>query len=157
MNICLDGYQRKSFDLISLIKTGGIGGEPIKAANYADMKAHGAEAVIGGLIIRKKDWSWRTNLTFGYTATEITNAQNQPIIFDLVKAEGGNTGGYPVNSLFSIRYNGLDHTSGIPTFINEKGQVSGDVYLQDEDISNLEFEGPVDPTFTGGFSNTFNY
>jgi hypothetical protein len=29
--------------------------------------------------------------------------------------------------------------------------------LQDEAISNLVFEGPVDPRFTGGISNTFNY
>src|SRR5688500_3161372 len=127
MNICLDGYQRKSFDLISLIKTGGIGGEAIKAANYADMDAHGAEALIGGQIIRKQDWGWRANLTFGYNKTKITNARNQPIIFDLVKAEGGNTVGYPVNSLFSIRYNGLEHNTGIPTFINEKGEVSPNV------------------------------
>ncbi len=157
LNLSIDVYQRKSFDLISLIKTGGIGGEAIKAANYADMEAQGAEAVIGGTIIRKTDWSWRSNMTFGYNTTKITNARNQPIIFDLVKAEGGNTVGYPVNSLFSIKYSGLSHETGIPTFINEKGEVSPDVYLQDEGISNLVFEGPVDPKFTGGFSNTFNY
>ncbi|MGZ8509299.1 MAG: SusC/RagA family TonB-linked outer membrane protein [Chitinophagaceae bacterium] len=157
MNFSLDVYQRKSFDLISLIKTGGIGGEAIKAANYADMDAHGAEALIGGQIFRKPDWGWRANLTFGYNKTKITNAKNQPIIFDLVKAEGGNTAGYPVNSLFSIRYNGLDHVNGVPTFINEKGEVSTNVYLQDEGISNLVFEGSVDPKFTGGLSNTFTY
>lgn len=157
INVSLDIYQRKSFDLISLIKTGGIGGESIKAANYADMDAHGAEALIGGQVIRGKNWGWRTNLTFGYSKTKITNAKNQPIIFDLVKAEGGNTVGYPVNSLFSIRFNGLDHTTGVPTFLNEKGEVSNNVYLQDESIGNLKYEGSVDPRFTGGFSNTFNY
>ncbi|MEO6550319.1 MAG: SusC/RagA family TonB-linked outer membrane protein [Ferruginibacter sp.] len=157
LNMSLDVYQRNSFDLISLIKTGGIGGEAIKAANYADMKAKGAEALIGGQIVRAKNWGWRTNLTFGYNKTQITNAKNNPIIFDLVKAEGGNTQGYPVNSLFSIRYKGLDHISGVPTFINEKGETSSNVYLQDENISNLVFEGSVDPKFTGGFSNTFSY
>jgi hypothetical protein len=157
VNISLDVYQRNSFDLISFIKTGGIGGEAIKAANYADMKSHGAEALIGVYIIRKKNWGWRTNLTFGYNTTKITNAKNQPTIFDLVKSEGGNTEGYPVNSLFSIRYRGLDHITGTPTFLNEKGEVNPNVYLQDEKIENLVFEGSVDPKFTGGFSNTFNY
>ncbi|MGZ8557090.1 MAG: SusC/RagA family TonB-linked outer membrane protein [Chitinophagaceae bacterium] len=157
MNMSLDVYQRKSFDLISLIKTGGIGGEAIKAANYADMDAQGAEALIGGQIVRKRNWGWRANITFGYNTTKITNAKNQPIIFDLVKAEGGNRAGYPVNSLFSIRYNGLERITGVPTFVNEKGVVSPNVYLQDEDVSNLVFEGSVDPKFTGGFSNTFNY
>jgi TonB-linked SusC/RagA family outer membrane protein len=157
VNMSFDVYQRKSFDLISLIKTGGIGGEAIKAANYADMKAHGAEALIGGQIIKRKNWGWRTNFTFGYNTTKIINAKNHPLIFDLVKAEGGNTEGYPVNSLFSLKYKGLDHLRGVPAFINEKGDVSSNVYLQDERISNLVFEGSVDPKFTGGFSNTFSY
>lgn len=157
INMTVDVYQRKSFDLISLIKTGGIGGESIKAANYADMKSHGIEALLGGQIIKARNWSWKTNVTFGYNTTKIVNAKNHPIIFDLVKAEGGNTEGYPVNGLFSIRYRGLDHYTGVPTFVNEKGEVSSAVYLQDEGISNLVFEGSVDPKFTGGYSNTFSY
>ena len=157
VNMSLDVYERRSFDLISLIKTGGIGGEAIKAANYADMKAQGAEALIGGPVIKARTWGWRTNFTFGYNTTKITNAKNQPVIFDLVKAEGGNTAGYPVNSLFSIQFKGLDHLTGVPTFINEKGELSSNVFLQDEDISHLVYEGPVDPEFTGGFSNTFYY
>ncbi|GEO10871.1 SusC/RagA family TonB-linked outer membrane protein [Segetibacter aerophilus] len=157
LNISLDVYQRNSFDLISIIKTPGIGGEALKAANYADMTSRGAEALIGGTIIRKKNWSWRTNFTIGYNETRITNVKNIPLIFDLVKAEGGNTQGYPVNSLFSINFKGLDHITGVPQFVNEKGEVSSNVYLQDQNTSNLVYEGPVDPTLTGGFSNTFNY
>ena len=157
VNFSFDIYKRKSFDLISRIKTAGIGGEAYKAANYADMSSEGGEALIGGTIIRKRDWGWRTNFTFGYNNTKITNAENVPLIFDLVKAEGGNTEGYPVSSLFSIRFNGLEHATGVPTFIDQTGKVSTDVYLQDQNTSNLVFEGPVDPKYTGGFSNTFNY
>lgn len=157
MNASFDVYQRNSFDLISVIKTPGIGGEALKAANYADMTSKGAEALIGGAIIRQKNWGWRTNLTVGYNKTKITNVKNIPLIFDLVKAEGGNTEGYPVNSLFSIKFKGLDHATGVPLFINEKGEESSNVYLQDQNTSYLVYEGPIDPTITGGFSNNFNY
>jgi TonB-linked SusC/RagA family outer membrane protein len=157
LNFSFDIYQRNSFDLISIIKTAGIGGEALKAANYADMTSRGAEALIGGSIIRKKNWGWRTNFTIGYNETKITNVKNIPLIFDLVKAEGGNTQGYPVNSLFSINFKGLDHITGVPQFVNEKGEVSSNVYLQDQNTSNLVYAGPVDPTLTGGLSNTFNY
>lgn len=157
LNFSFDVYSRTSFDLISRIKTAGIGGEAYKAANYADMTSKGAEALIGGTIIRRKNWGWRTNFTFGYNKTKISNVKNVPIIFDLVKAEGGNTEGYPVSSLFSIRFSGLAHATGVPQFIDQTGKVNSDVYLQDQNISNLVYEGPVDPTFTGGFSNTFNY
>jgi outer membrane receptor protein involved in Fe transport len=51
----LDVYQRRSFDLISKIKTSGIGGETPKAANYADMESKGVELLVGGDVIKQKD------------------------------------------------------------------------------------------------------
>ncbi|AEW00216.1 TonB-dependent receptor plug [Niastella koreensis GR20-10] len=157
LTMSLDVYRRRSFDLISLIKTSGIGGETPKAANYADMESKGMELLVGGEVIKQKNWGWRVNATFGYNSTDITNARNNPLIFDLVIAEGGNRQGYPVRSLFSLNYKGLDHQSGKPIFIDQTGKTSSDVYLQDDNISNLVYNGPVDPTITGGLSNTFHY
>ncbi|MBD0375692.1 MAG: SusC/RagA family protein, partial [Flavisolibacter sp.] len=130
---------------------------PYKAANYADLESKGVDFLIGGNIIRKKDWGWRTNLTFGYNTNKITNAKNRPLIFDLVRPEGGNREGYPVRSLFSIDYKGLVRNNGSPLFVNEEDSISGKVYLQDETVQYVVFEGPVDPKYNGGFSNTFNY
>ncbi|WP_217606462.1 SusC/RagA family TonB-linked outer membrane protein [Chitinophaga sp. GbtcB8] len=157
LNFSVDVYQRKSFDLISIIKTSGIGGEPLKAANYADMDSYGTDVLIGGKVISKKDWGWSTNFTFGYNYNKITDARNQPDIFSLVVPEGGNKQGYPVRSLFSIRYKGLDHETGVPQFTDETGKTAQAVYLQDQNTNYLVYEGPVDPVYTGGFSNTFHY
>ncbi|HSC38178.1 MAG TPA: hypothetical protein VLD19_09915, partial [Chitinophagaceae bacterium] len=157
VNISVDAYQRKSFDLISIIKTSGIGGEAYKAANYADMTSQGLEVLVGGEVIKHNDWGWRTNLTFGYNTTKITNAKNIPQIFDLVIPEGGNKQGYPVHGLFSIPFKGLDPNTGAPLFTDEDGKTSSAVYLQSQSTQNLKYEGPVDPPITGGFSNTFHY
>ena len=157
MNLSVDVYSRRSFDLISLIKTSGIGGEMLKAANYADMDSWGTDVLIGGRIIRHKNWGWSTNFTFGYNKNKITNARNMPDIFSLVVAEGGNKQGYPVRSLFSLRFQGLDPREGTPQFTDQTGKTSKDVYLQDLSTDYLVYEGPVDPIFTGGWSNTFNY
>ncbi len=152
-----DWYKRESFDLISLIKTAGIGGESYKAINYADMKAHGIDVMLGGTIIRTKNLGWKANVTFGYNTNQITNARNLPIIYDLVKQEGGNREGYPVNSLFSIKFDGLSAENGIPYFIDENGQRAQGVDIQSEKIENLVYSGQIDPKFSGGFNNTFNY
>ncbi|RBL90877.1 SusC/RagA family TonB-linked outer membrane protein [Chitinophaga flava] len=157
VNFSLDLYTRKSFDLISIIKTSGIGGEMYKAANYADMTSKGLELLVGGDVVRKKDWGWKANVTFGYNTNKITNAKNIPAIFDLVVAEGGNREGYPVHSLFSLQYQGLSPKTGVPSFINQNGEVSPDVNLQDLKTGHLVYEGAVDPPITGGFSNTFRY
>jgi TonB-linked SusC/RagA family outer membrane protein len=157
LNVSVDVYRRNSFDLISLVKTSGVGGEPYKAANYADMKSEGAELLVGALIVNQKDWKWRTNITAGYNVNKITNAKNEPLIWDLVAAEGGNKQGYPVRSLFSLNFKGLDHTTGVPQFIDETGKMNSAVYLQDQNTSYLVYEGPVDPKLTGGLLNSVSY
>lgn len=157
LNISMDVYNRRSFDLISLVKTSGVGGEPYKAANYADMESQGAELLVGALIVNNRTWKWRTNLTAGYNTNKITNAKNEPIIFDLVQAEGGNKQGYPVRSLFSLQFKGLDHLTGVPQFVDETGKTNSAVYLQDQNTSYLVYEGPVDPKLTGGLLNSVSY
>ncbi len=157
LNVSLDVYRRKSFDLISVIRVSGIGGEAYKAANYADMSSQGVELLLGGQVIKEANWGWRTNFTFGYNTTKITNVKNNPIIFGLIQAQGGNKEGYPVGALFSLDYRGLNPNTGVPQFLNEEGEISSSVYMQSDKTDNLVYEGPVDPKYTGGFSNTFNY
>ena len=166
LNISVDAYNRKSLDLISLIRTSGIGGEVFqttstvrrstKAANYADLKSQGIEFSIGGRPYQSQDFSWQTNFTFGYNTTEITRAENFPLVFDLVIPEGGAKKGYPVRGLFSIPFAGLNEL-GVPTFKSDKGDTSSAVFLQSDKTDFLKYEGPVDPIIVGGFTNTFTY
>jgi hypothetical protein len=153
----MDVYFRKSFDLINSIKTSGIGGQSYKSANFADMKSNGIEIQVGGTPIKSRNFEWRTNYTMGYNKTKITRAVNQPNIFNLVPAEGGYMEGYPVRGLWSINFKGLGANDGIPTFINEDSATSTKVYFQSDVVKYLKYEGPVDPTVTGGLNNTFRY
>jgi TonB-linked SusC/RagA family outer membrane protein len=157
ITMSLDVYRNNSFDLISIIKVPGIGGESQKAANYADMQGQGIDVMIGGDVLKNKDWGWKSNITFSYNTTKITNAKNAPNIFSLVAAEGGAKEGYPVRGLFSLQYKGLQSFTGVPQFVDESGNVSTAVDLQSEETKYLKYEGSVDPLYTGGFNNTFNY
>jgi TonB-linked SusC/RagA family outer membrane protein len=150
-------YSRRSFDLIHLIKTAGIGGETFKTANYADMKSHGIDLTIGGKIISSRNWSWNSSFVFGYNTTLVTNAKNQPMIFDLVKQEGGAKEGYAVRGLFSVSNAGLDPYNGLPLFTSDKGKSDYGVYMQSLNTEYLQYEGSVDPTYTGGLNNTVRF
>ncbi|PYF76089.1 SusC/RagA family TonB-linked outer membrane protein [Pedobacter nutrimenti] len=157
LTLTVDAYDRRGFDLIGPIRTGGIGGEEIKIANYADMRSKGIEATIGATIFQRQDWGWKTQLNFAHNTSKITNLQNQPLIFDLVGPDGGAQLGYPQRGLFSIDFQGLTHDTGVPQFINEDGVKSTNVYLQSNITKYLKYEGPVDPTLSGGFYNAFRY
>ncbi len=151
-----DYYKRNGFDLIGSVRTSGIGGEATKSANYADMESSGLEFTLGGGIIKSTDFSWSSNLTFGMNKNKITNLKSKPRIYDLIVAEGGALEGGAVRGLYSIDFQKLN-TIGIPTFINEEGKVTKSVYVQSTTKDYLKYEGPVDPTITGGLNNTLKY
>lgn len=157
VDIIADYWKRNSFDLISTIRTSGIGGETNKLANYADMDSYGFDLALGLIPITRSNFEWKVNFTYGFSKTKITNAKNQPRIFDVVTADGGNIEGYPVRSLFSIQYQGLSPETGIPSFIDENGEVSNNVYLQSTNLAHLKYEGSVEPVYVGGISNNIKY
>lgn len=157
LNLTVDLYNRNGFDLISPLRTSGIGGQYLTTANYADMNTKGIEVTISGPIIKSKDWNWRSNFNFGYNKNKVTKLSSPQSIFSLVTADGGPQEGYPYRGLYSVDFTGLNHDTGIPEFINEKGERSTDVYMQSLDTKYLKYEGPTDPKLTGGFYNTISY
>ncbi|PXX95020.1 SusC/RagA family protein, partial [Marinifilum breve] len=156
ISLSVDAYRRKGFDLIAFVRTSGIGGEGWKFANYADMTSKGIEFSLGTRNIVSDAFNWTSNVTFAYNKNEITSLKNRPIIYDLVKAEGGALQGGPVRGLYSIPFAGLNEY-GLPTFYDENGNVTTQVYFQDNAISHLKYEGSIDPKITGGFSNIIEY
>ena len=151
-----DFYRRNGFDLIGSVRTSGVGGEPTKNANYANMKSHGWEFTLGGVPVKTPNLNWVSTLTFGFNKNEITNLQSKPRIYDLIIPEGGPKQGGAVRGLYSIDFQKLNGL-GVPYFINENGLLSYNVYSQSTNTDVLKYEGPVDPTITGGWNNTVRF
>lgn len=154
INLSFDWYKRNNYDLIGRIYTQGVGGVTSKYANVATMKSHGVEFTISTKNLENKDFSWTTDLTFAFAKNKITDLKSRSRVIDLVQGTGFPLEGYPVRALFSIPFVGLSD-EGIPQIINEKGQVTTtDINFQEfEKLGFLKYEGPVDPTMTGGFGN----
>ncbi len=156
VSLIVDAYQRKGFDLIGLLKTSGVGGELFKFANYADMESKGIDIGLNVTVLNVGKFQWNTNINYGYNNNKITTLKSLPLIFDLVKQEGGAQVGYPVRGIFTLNFQGLNE-NGIPTFINEEGEKSTIVDIQSQETKFLKYEGAHDPTMFGGWSNTFKY
>jgi hypothetical protein len=157
MGFTLDVYNKNNFNLIGLTRTAGVGGQVLQYANYANLTSHGIDFSINGKIINHKNFGITSTFILSYNTTMITNDKNTPSIWDLVKEGGGPKEGYPVRGIFSIRNAGLDPTYGTPVFVNDSGTVGSAVNLSNLNTSYLKYEGPADPTFTGGWSNSFRY
>lgn len=158
INATADIYFRNNFDLIGEIYTQGVGGVSMKYANVASMKSNGAEVTISTKNIQTKDFEWTTDLTFSKTKTEITELDARSNVMQLIAGSGYALEGYPVRSIFSIPFMGLNE-EGLPTFMNENGDIVVDEinFQEFEKTGYLKYEGPTDPTITGGFGNIFTW
>lgn len=158
INVSADWYKRNNYDLIGIVNTQGIGGQVSKYANVASMKSHGFELTLSTRNIVTKDFKWNTNFIFSKTKNEVTDLETRTRAIDLVTGTGFTMEGYPVRSLFSYDFQGLNE-EGLPTFINRDGEVTvTDLYFQERDnLSHLKYEGPTDPTVTGSLGNIFSY
>ena len=160
INFELDWYSRRNYDLIGLATTQGLGGQIQKYGNIATMKSSGVEISLTTTNIKTRDFTWTTNFIYSHTKNEVTELETSKRIIDLVSGSGFAQEGYPVRSLFSIPFKGLNE-EGLPTFLDQDGNISTTgIYFQTsepEKMKFLEYSGNIDPTDVGSFGNIFRY
>ena len=157
INLAVDWYKRNNYDLIGTINTPGIGGQVMKYANVASMRSHGVEFTLSTRNIVTKDFKWNTDFIFSHAKNKVTDLDTDTRIIDMIVGTGFTMKGYPVRSLFSIDFKGLNE-EGLPTFINQNGDLTvSDLNFQSRIKDYLIYEGPTDPTITGSFGNMFSY
>ena len=158
INIEADWYKRNNYDLIGPVTTQGIGGQVVKFGNVASMQSSGVELTLSTVNINRKNFKWTTDFIYSHAENKVTELENQQRVIDLVAGTGFALEGYPVRSIFSIPFRGLND-EGIPTFLDQDGTVtSTGIYFQERDnIDFLEYSGTADPTDFGSFGNTFSW
>ncbi|MBO7117185.1 MAG: SusC/RagA family TonB-linked outer membrane protein, partial [Bacteroidales bacterium] len=156
INLSFDWYTRKNYDLIGIINTQGLGGEVQKYGNVAAMDSDGIELSLTTTNVRTQDFSWTTNFIYSHSHNEVTMLKNTSRMIDLISGTGFTMEGYPVRSLFSVKFQGLN-SEGLPTFLNQNKEVTvDDIYFQtrmDDKSDFLEYSGSVDPTDVGSLGN----
>jgi TonB-linked SusC/RagA family outer membrane protein len=158
INIEADWYKRNNYDLIGPVTTQGIGGQVIKFGNVASMESSGVELTLSTVNINQKNFKWTTDFIYSHAENRVTDLENQQRVIDLIAGTGFALEGYPVRSIFSIPFKGLND-EGLPTFLDQDGNVTTTgIYFQErEKIDFLEYSGTADPTDFGSFGNTFQW
>jgi hypothetical protein len=124
------------------------------------MNSKGVEATLSTKNIDSNNFKWDTDFTFSWINNKITKLNTRSNIISLVAGSGYALEGYPARALFSIPFEGLND-EGLPTFTNENGELTvSSINFQEYDpekLKTLKYEGPTDPTISGGFGNAFTY
>ena len=154
-----DYYKRRIRDLIGRINTSGIGGQFVKSGNYATMDASGLEFTLNAKVIQSEEFAWTSRFNVAFNENTVVKLDNAPQVWTAISANGGAVKGYPQRGLFSIKFMGLDHNYGYPTFMNpaNKDITTTQISFQGTVLDNLVYHGPIDPTTAGGWYNQFRY
>ena len=160
LSMGFDWYKRNNFDLIGPTFTAGYASGIRQYANVAEMKSSGIEVSIASTNIKQKDFQWSTNLVYSHTSNEVTRLESAERLIDLVASSGFTLAGYPVRSIFSIPFAGLNK-EGLPQFrVNGGAITTTGIYFQESEPAELrflEYSGSAEPTDMGSLGNVLRY
>lgn len=162
ISLSVDYYYRKGTDLIGLRMLPLETGYTSTTVNWAQMENEGVEVALTTRNIHTKDFTWFTNLNFGYNDNTVLR---ETVAENAIKPSRE---GYSVGAIFAYKTAGLDD-EGYPLFLTQDGRKvtateffklnnAGASTLSAEEQRNLySYIGSTEPKVSGGFMNTFKY
>jgi TonB-linked SusC/RagA family outer membrane protein len=157
----IDYFKKKGTDLIGNAPIDITTGISSLRGNFSDMKSKGIDFVVTSQNFVGKKFNWTSTLIFNYAAETITryddpvnNAQLfKSYLFTAPKVD------YPVRSIFSYRWGGLDPNTGDPRILlaDTINKSYNNITLNNIKFSDLVYSGRYNPPYAGSLQNTFTW
>ncbi|HZG23283.1 MAG TPA: SusC/RagA family TonB-linked outer membrane protein, partial [Chitinophagaceae bacterium] len=118
--------------------------------NLGQMLNRGIEVTLNGEVIRSGSFTWNISLNYSYNRNKILKQPGQPenISGILINKEGEKA-----NSLYLVRYAGVNPANGKALYYQKDGKTTTDIY----DPGDRIIAGTIDPPYYGGMTNSFNF
>jgi TonB-dependent starch-binding outer membrane protein SusC len=144
-------YHSVTSDLFYRRAVSGTSGFASVLANAGRLRNKGIEVALRVQPVKTSSFSWNVEGNFTYNKNTILelgpdgedNVQNGVAVHKI---------GKPLNTLWLVRYAGVDPDNGDPLYFDKEGKVTN-VY----DPENNVYLGTSDAPYFGGITNTFNY
>lgn len=155
-----DYYLRSGKDLIGTEPLAASSGVISNVGNYSNMKGRGFDLRLSSAILRRK-FKWNAEILVSFTANKVTKYLGTPSTNYTIVI------GKPVSGLYGLKWAGLDPANGDPRgYVNDTVSKNYSQILTQPvtgtqnkfaTTSSWEYMGSAQPTFHGGFRNTFSY
>lgn len=144
-------YHSITSDLFYSRAVSGTTGFATVLANAGRMRNQGIEVALRVQPVKTGSFTWNVEGNFTYNKNTILelgpdgedNVQNGVAVHKI---------GKPLNTIWLVRYAGVDAANGDPLYFDKDGKVTN-VY----DPENNVYLGTSDAPYFGGITNTFNY
>ena len=149
----IDVYNKDTKDLLGERNADPTLGWSKLLVNYGSMYNRGVELSLRSQNVRQGDFAWDSSLTFSCNKNELTNLEGTQESVYYFTASSVNTVGYPMNSLFSYRYAGLDPKNGNVRVYDKEGKMKSNV----DSIDDLVWSGTRTPVYNASLKNLLSY
>ena len=150
----IEFYNKATSDLLGNRMTDATFGWDKLMLNYGAMVNRGVEVTLRGDIIRSKDFTWNAAFMFSYNKNKLTKLDISGNSASYWYGGPRERVGYPLGSVFAIRYAGLDK-EGNPTAYKADGTVISS--QNDLEAEDLKYMGTIHAPYSASFTNNFRY
>lgn len=117
--------------------------------NMGELRNRGVEATINAVVVRNADFSWNIQLNHTYNRSRVLQLDGTE---ENVNGLFLNKVGERQNSIYVVRYAGVNPQTGVSQYLTRDGQVT-----ETYDPADRVIVGTIDPPHFGGVTNTINY
>ncbi|HKP31621.1 MAG TPA: SusC/RagA family TonB-linked outer membrane protein, partial [Chitinophagaceae bacterium] len=151
-------YRKQSRDILLEVPVplyNGVGGTQWQ--NQGKILNEGIEFTINTTNVKTNDFTWTTNFNIAHNYNEVISIGNL-----LPDAIGGGTNetriipGYPVGTIYTVRFYGVDPADGLPIYLDKSGKTTKILNVSSAGGDKVPVAS-VAPDFVGGLTNTFRY
>jgi TonB-linked SusC/RagA family outer membrane protein len=163
VSVNVEYFRKKGDDLLGDMFLDPSSGFATMRANIATMKGSGYDIELNATAGR--ELQWQTRFLFSHAKDRITDIaiipagafDNGTTRFMMADRQIIPVIGKPVYAVYSFRYAGLD-AEGNPQLYDADGKIgSYPNVLNTLPVDKLVYNGPAQPTFFGGWTNTFSW
>ena len=151
LDIEVEYYNNYTKDLLTKIYTSRTISDDRLYANVGEMRNQGLEVTFNSKNIKKKDFSWNTDLIFSHNRNKITKLYNGMMTSYGTTVWSEN---YPRGAFYLVRWAGVDPSTGAPMWYDKDGNLTFNYSADDRVI--LEDKLP-EPWGAGSLTNTLGY
>jgi TonB-linked SusC/RagA family outer membrane protein len=118
--------------------------------NLGKLRNRGIEATVNATIVRSKNFSWSVDANYAYNQNRLLDQNGQD---ENASGTQINKVGFPINSVYVVRYAGVDPQTGEALYYKKDSKTTTNIY----DPNDRALIGPTDPPHYGGFSTAVNF
>lgn len=122
-------------------------------SNEGSLQNRGIEVTLRAQPVKTKNFTWNVDGNFTYNRNRVLSLPEGQD--NILQADGVSVlkTGRPANTLFLVKYAGVDPANGDPLYYKADGKTITNVYSPDDNV----YLGTSDAPYFGGITNTFNY